>query len=119
LGIDINLTVKDLNRSVHAPIDTGGMILNPLNALSIFDDDNAFNEYMNVLTGMSVADMTMATRKLHRSIQLKMMQYDSFFSAGHLTLAATESAPGRALRSVGSVAGLVFPSVAPGMNRIN
>ena len=119
LGIDINLTVKDLNRSVHAPIDTGGMILNPLNALSIFDDDNAFNEYMNVLTGMSVADMTMATRKLHRSIQLRMMQYDSFFSAGHLTLAATESAPGRALRSVGSVAGLVFPSVAPGMNRIN
>lgn len=118
LGIDINLTVKDLNRSVHAPIDTGGMILNPLNALSIFDDDNAFNEYMNVLTGMSVADMTMATRKLHRSIQLKMMQYDSFFSGGHLTLAATESAPGRALRSVGSVAGLFFPSISPGMNRI-
>lgn len=118
LGIDINLTVKDLNRTVHAPIDTGGMILNPLNALSIFDDDNAFNEYLNVLTAMSVADMTMATRKLNRSIQLKMMQYDSFFSSGHLTLAATESAPGRALRSVGSVAGLVFPSVAPGMNRI-
>ena len=118
LGIDVNLTIKDLNRSVHAPIDTGGMILNPLNALSIFDDDNAFNEYLNVLTAMSVADMTMSTRKLHRSMQLKMMQSASFFSAGHFTLAAAESAPGRALRSVGSVAGLVFPSVAPGMNRI-
>lgn len=119
LGMDINFSVKDLNRNVHAPIDTGGAILNPLNALSIFDDDNAFNEYLNVLSAMSVADQTLATRRLQRNARLKMMQYSSFFSAGHLSLAMTESAPGRALRSAASAVGMVFPSVAPGLDRIN
>ena len=118
LGMDISLSVKDLNRNVHAPIDTGGAILNPLNALSIFDDDNAFNEYLNVLSAMSVADQTLATRRLQRNMRLKMMQYDSFFSAGHFSLAMTESAPGRALRSAASAVGMVWPSVAPGLDKI-
>ena len=84
----------------------------------IFDDDNSFNEYLNVLSAMSVADQTMSTRRLQRNMRLKMMQYDSFFSAGHFSLAMTESAPGRALRSAASAVGLVFPSVAPGLDRI-
>lgn len=118
LGIDVSFTVKDLNRAVHAPIDMGGSLLNPLNALSIFDDDNAFNYYINTLAGVSVADQTLAKNRFDRNLRLKMMAYDSFFSTSHLTLAATESAPGRALRSVASATSLVFPSVAPLMNRI-
>lgn len=118
LGIDVSFTVKDLNRAVHAPIDMGGSMLNPLNALSIFDDDNAFNYYINTLAGVSVADQVLSKNRFDRNLRLKMMAYNSFFSTSHLTLAATESSPGRALRSVASAASLVFPSIAPGMNRI-
>ena len=118
LGIDVSFSVKDLNRAVHAPIDMGGSMLNPLNALSIFDDDNAFNYYVNTLSGVSVADQVLAKNRFDRNLRLKMMSYNSFFSTSHLTLAATESSPGRALRSVASAASLVFPSIAPGMNRI-
>lgn len=118
LGIDVSFTVKDLNRAVHAPIDMGGSMLNPLNALSIFDDDNAFNYYINTLAGVSVADQVLSKNRFDRNLRLKMMAYNSFFSTSHLTLAATESSPGRALRSVASAASLVFPSLAPGMNRI-
>lgn len=118
LGIDVSFTVKDLNRAVHAPIDMGGSLLNPLSALSIFDDDNAFNFYINTLAAVSVADMTLAKNRFDRNLRLKMMAYNSFFSTSHLTLAATESAPGRALRSIASAGSLVFPSLAPGMNKI-
>ena len=122
LGIDLSITFKDLNRSVHAPIDTGGSLLNPLNAMSIFDDDNNFNYYLNTLAGVSVADQTIATRRLDRNIRAKMMAYDSFFSTGHLMLATGESAPGRFLRSAASglsiLPGGLFANIAPGMNRI-
>lgn len=118
LGIDVSFTVKDLNRAVHAPIDMGGSLLNPLNALSVFDDDNAFNFYINTLAGVSVADQVLAKNRFDRNARLMMMKYSSFFSTSHLTLAATESSPGRALRSVASAASFVFPTIAPGMNRI-
>lgn len=118
LGIDVSFTVKDLNRIVHAPIDIGGSLLNPLNAMSIFDDDNAFNYYINTIAGVSVADQTLAKNRFDRNVRLAMMKYDSFFSTSHLTLAATESSPGRALRAVASAGSLFFPTIAPGMNRI-
>lgn len=118
LGIDISLSFKDLNRAVHAPIDTGGSLLNPLNAMAIFDDDNNFNYYLNSLAGVSVADQVLATRRLERNARIRMLQYSSYFSTSHMTLAVTESMPGRALRSVASAASLVFPSIAPGMDKI-
>ena len=120
LGVDVSLTFKDLNRSVHAPIDTGGSMLNPLNAMSVFDDDNSFNYYINTLCGVSVADQVLATRRLERNVRLKMMQYNTFFSTSHLTLAVTESAPGRALRSIASAASFASGGLfaAPGMNKI-
>ena len=62
--------------------------------------------------------MTLAKNRFDRNLRLKMMAYNSFFSTSHLTLAATESAPGRALRSVASAGSLVFPSIGPGMNKI-
>lgn len=121
LQVNISASFKDLNRSVHAPIDTGGSLLNPLNALSIFDDDNNFNYYINTLAGVSVADQVIAVRRLERNARLKMLNYSSFFSTGHLTLALTESAPGRTLRSAmsaGALLGGPFEALAPGMNRI-
>lgn len=118
LGIDVSFTVKDLNRIVHAPIDIGGSLLNPLNALSVFDDDNAFNYYINTLAGVSVADQVLAKNRFDRNVRLAMMRYESFFSTSHMTLALTESSPGRALRSVASAGSLFFPTIAPGMNRI-
>ena len=125
LQVDISLSFKDLNRSLHAPVDTGGLIINPLNAMSIFDDDSNFNYYINTLAGVSVADQVLATRRLERNIKLKMMHVDSFFTSGNLTLAIAESAPGRFLRSAGAgiawANGGVFENLnrlAPGLNRI-
>lgn len=117
LGIDVSFNVKDFNRTMHAPIDTGGSILNPLNIMSAFDDDNPVNDYINVLAAVSMADQTIATRKLSRNLRLKMMQWDSFWSVGNWTAGVYERAPGRFLQTLGQVGGTVFPNLTPQFNR--
>lgn len=118
LGMDISFTVKDLNRTMHAPIDTGGSILNPLNVMSAFDDDNAFNDYINVLSAVSMADQTIPTRRLSMKLRVKMMQWDSFWTVGNMTAGVFESSPGRFLQGLGTMGGAVFGGgVAPQFNR--
>ena len=89
LGFDVSWSVKDMNKTMHAPIDTGASFLNPLR--SIFDDDNAFNDYLNTLAAVSMADQINPIRKLSKNIALRLNQWDSFWSVGNMTMGFFDS----------------------------
>ena len=117
LGFDVSWSVKDMNKTMHAPIDTGASLLNPLRA--IFDDDNAFNDYLNVLSAVSMADQVNPIRKLSKNIALRLNQWDSFWSIGNMTMGFYDSMLGRGVKSAVTLAGLAgVPGTAiPQLNR--
>lgn len=117
LGFDVSWTVKDMNKTMHAPIDTGASLLNPLR--SVFDDDNAFNDYLNVLAAVSMADQINPVRKLSKNIALRLNQWDSFWSVGNMTMGFFDSSVGRGVKSAITLAGLAgVPGTAiPQLNR--
>ncbi len=117
LGFDVSFTVKDMNKTLHAPIDTGASLLNPLRA--IFDDDNAFNDYLNVISALSMADQIIPTRKFSRNVAVRINQWDSFWSMGNWTMGAFDSSLGRGVKNLVTVAGLAgIPGVEiPQLNR--
>lgn len=98
LNIDISFEIASLNKALYAPIDTGASMLNPIGA--IIDDDSAFNDYIGVLSSLSMADQTMPVRKAARNVARYMAKWDSFFSVGNFTMGYWDSLPGRALISL-------------------
>lgn len=117
LGFDVSWTVKDMNRTLHAPIDTGASLLNPLR--SIFDDDNAFNDYLNVISALSMADQVIPTRRFSRNVAIRLNQWDSFWSMGNWTMGAFDTSLGRGVKNLTTLAGLAgVPGVEiPQLNR--
>lgn len=117
LAIDVSFSVKDMNKTLHAPIDTGASLLNPLR--SIFDDDNAFNDYLNTISALSMADQIIPTRRFSRNIALKLNNWDSFWSIGNWTMGAYDTSLGRGVKNMvtlGALAGIPGLSV-PQLNR--
>lgn len=117
LAFDVSFTVKDMNKTMHAPIDTGASLLNPLR--SIFDDDNAFNDYLNVISAVSMADQTIGIRKLSRNIAIRLNQWDSFWSMGNWTMGAFDSPVGQAAKTAVTLLGVAqVPGIqVPQLNR--
>lgn len=105
LGFDVSFTVRDMNKVLHAPISDGYSILNPLKG--IFDDDNAFNDYLNVISAVSMADQVLPLRRLSKNITLKLANVDSFFSVGNMSMMYYDSAPGRLAKSMVSAGAMV------------
>ena len=117
LAIDVSFSVKDMNKTLHAPIDTGASLLNPLR--SIFDDDNAFNDYLNTISALSMADQIIPTRRFSRNIALKLSNWDSFWSIGNWTMGVYDTSLGRGVKNmvtIGALAGIPGLSV-PQLNR--
>lgn len=112
LGIDVTLNVKDLNRVMTAPIDTGFSWTNPLKG--IFDDDNAFNDYISVLASTGMAELTVPTRRLTRNINLRLAQIDSFWSTSNLTMAVMDTQPARFMKAVAGI----YSETAPMNTRV-
>lgn len=117
LGFDVSWTVKDMNRTLHAPIDTGASLLNPLRA--IFDDDNAFNDYLNTISALSMADQVIPTRRFSRNVAIRLQQWDSFWSMGNWTMGAFDTSLGRGVKNLTTLAGLAGVSGVqiPQLNR--
>ena len=117
LGFDVSWTVKDMNKTMHAPIDIGGGLLNP--AKGIFDDDNAFNDLLNVMSAVSMADQINPVRRLSKNIALRLNQWDSFWSIGNMTMGFYDSMLGRGVKTAVTMAGLagVPGTVIPQLNR--
>lgn len=117
LAFDVSWSIKDMNKTMHAPIDTGGSFLNPFR--SVFDDDNPFNEFINTLSAVSMADQITPIRKLSKNIALRLNQWESFWSIGNMTMGFYDSPMGRGVKSVVTMAGMagVPGTIIPQLNR--
>lgn len=98
LGINISFSVADLSTVMHAPIDVGFKPLNPLKGL--FDEDNAFNDYMSVLGAASMADMIYPSRKLAVRWTQKKLNFSSYWSMSRIS---NNIANNRTVQSLGAL----------------
>lgn len=93
LGLDIDLTFTELSSIVHAPIDRQWNPLLPWK--NVFDEDNTFNDYMSVLSNLSMADQIYTTRKLALNLTNKGAAFQRFFSPAYYANVLTLQGPGR------------------------
>lgn len=98
LGCDINFEVTDLSTIMHAPIDSGMEVIG--NFRWIMSDDNVFNDYMAVLSNLSVAEMSYSWEKLKLNWKRYKTTQQSFFSPARVAMMAGDTAPGRFIRKV-------------------
>lgn len=83
LGINLSFSIAEMSTVMHAPIDVGFKPLNPLKG--IFDEDNAFSDYMSVLGGASMADMIYPTRKFAIRWTQKKLNFSSYWSMSRVS----------------------------------
>jgi len=88
LGIDISFTVTDMSSILHVPLDERAGIL---------DDDNAFNDYMAILSALGVAEQFYPTAKLKRAWATKVRNFESMFSYARTAQWAAGTMPGKLL----------------------
>lgn len=98
LGCDINFEVTDLSTIMHAPIDSGMEILGGFRWL--MSDDNVFNDYMAVLSNLSVAEMSYSWEKLKLNWQRYKTTQQTFFSPARIAMVAGDTNMGRFIRKV-------------------
>lgn len=98
LGINISFSVADMSTVMHAPIDVGFKPLNPLKGL--FDEDNAFSDYMSVLGAASMADMIYPSRKLAVRWTQKKLNFSSYWSMSRIS---NNIANNRTVQSLGAI----------------
>lgn len=98
LGCDITFTVKDLSSVMHAPIDSGMDTVVSLRWL--ISDDNIFNDYMAVLSNLSVAEMTYSWEKLKRNFATWKVTHQNFLSPSRMAVAVGDTMIGRAVRKL-------------------
>lgn len=107
LAIDVTMRTKGMDRLWHAPIDTGFKWNQPLKG--IFDDQNAFNDYISVLSSTGMAELTVPTRRFAKNINLRLAQLDSFWSTSNLTMAVADSQPARFIKAVAGLTSMTEP----------
>lgn len=107
LAIDVTMNVKDMNRLFHAPIDTGFRWSAPLKG--VFDDDNAFNDYISVISSTGMAELTVPTRRFAKNVNLRLAQLDSFWSTSNLTMAVADTQPARFVKALAGLTAVTAP----------
>lgn len=107
LAIDVTMRTKGMDRLFHAPIDTGFKWNQPLRG--IFDDQNAFNDYISVLSSTGMAELTVPTRRFAKNINLRLAQLDSFWSTSNLTMAVADSQPARFVKAIAGLTSMTEP----------
>lgn len=98
LGCDINFEVTDLSTIMHAPIDAGMEVIG--NFRWLMSDDNVFNDYMAVLSNLSIAEMTYSWEKLKLNWQRYKTTQQSFISPSRIAMIAGDTSMGRLIRKV-------------------
>jgi hypothetical protein len=83
MGIDVSFSIVDMSSVMSMPISEG-FSLNPLKDIgNIFDDDNVFTDYMNVLAGLGLQDQVYTKRRLKLNLTQAMAQWESWTSPSH------------------------------------
>ena len=96
LGCDINFEITDLSTIMHAPIDSG---MNQLGNLRwLMADDNVFNDYMAVLSNLSVAEMSYSWEKLKLNWNKFVVTQQTYLSPSNIAMGLGDMGPGHMLR---------------------
>lgn len=98
LGCDITFTVKDLSTIMHAPIDAG--VDSIFSMRWLIADDNVFNDYMAVLSNLSVTEMSYSWEKLKRNWSNWKVVNQNFISPSRMAVMMGDTMIGRAVRKV-------------------
>lgn len=98
LGCDISFEVTDLSTIMHAPIDSGMSVLGDFRW--IMSDDNVFNDYMSVLSNLSVGEMSYSWDKLKLNWSRYVTTQQSFMSPSRIAMIAGDTTLGRFVRKV-------------------
>lgn len=79
MGVDVTFSVVDLSSVVAMPTSMKGF-LRQLNPMEVFDDDNIYSDYLNVLSSMSLYDQFYSSSKLKLRLARKVREYEQLFS---------------------------------------
>lgn len=90
LGIDVEFSVVDLSSIMHMPI-------NP--SPGLFDEDNAYSDYLAVLGGLTMADQVYAGNRLRLSMTRKLTHLSSMKSPARWGMLAANTMPGELIRA--------------------
>lgn len=119
LGIDVNFTIADLSSIMHLPIQANfgltdllaqgfgdaiggeaGMSVASYFQKGTYDDDNAFNDYMAVLGGLSWQDLVYANRRWRLSRYRQMQNWRSWKSPARVSMFVGSTLPGRLINAL-------------------
>lgn len=127
LGIDISFSVVDMSTVLHMPITAGfsmddftstgvavaavatggaGAVAAGLSSLAnkltkgLFDDDNAFTDYMAVLGGLSLTDQVYFSKKLKINTARRLTDFQTWTSPAHFSNWLHGTTPARILSGI-------------------
>lgn len=71
LGVNVSFSVKDLSTVLHMPINASP---------GLFDEDNAYTDYLAVLGSLSMADQIYVSRRLQLNLTRQMVDFKKWTS---------------------------------------
>jgi hypothetical protein len=80
MGIDISLEIMELSSIMHMPMSSG---FNPLNLKQIFDSETLFNDYMAVLSSLSLREQVYVGERFKLGLTKYLKNLDSWASVAH------------------------------------
>ena len=80
MGIDLSIEITELSSICHLPISSG---FSPLDLKQIFDSESLFNDYMSVLSSLSLQEQVYVGERLKLSFTKYMKNLDSWASVPH------------------------------------
>lgn len=93
MAIDVSFTVKDLSTVMHMPIVQGFSVTNP--TASVFDDDNAFSDYMATLGSLTLQEQIYTGEKLKLAFTRLGTEFRSWKSPARWMQLVGDTAPAR------------------------
>lgn len=76
-----------------------GAAVGAASALGVFDDDNTFTDYMNILGSTSLADNVYPMRRFKRNLTQKLAAFESWRSVSHMASFAGDLLPSRIINA--------------------
>lgn len=98
LAFDIDVEIADFSSVYHASISNG---MSPLNIFKrVFDDDNAFGDYISTISGLQLDDMVNPKRKLSIRMATQIKNVQSWWSPTHIASRMAGSTPVQTLNKL-------------------
>jgi hypothetical protein len=98
MAIDVTFDVLNMSTIISMPIIQGFSFMNPLEG--IFDNENAFSDYLMTLSSLSLRDSEQRWPILERQINQKIADIKTTFSASSIAMNFSNLLGGNAINSI-------------------